>query len=70
MEIVDPHKIGWAILSVVLKPGPVGRQNPTRICLKSAAILGFLLNSILHVGDHLRTDVYGAKKNGFPSMLV
>ena len=32
---------------------------------KAQQYLGVDAINILHVGDHLRTDVYGAKQNGF-----
>ncbi|WP_434566370.1 5-amino-6-(5-phospho-D-ribitylamino)uracil phosphatase YigB [Vibrio chagasii] len=64
---VDPHKIGLGqYFQLILKAGPDGRAKPyPDMFEKAQQHLGFDANNILHVGDHLRTDVYGAKKNGF-----
>lgn len=64
---VDPHKIGLGqYFQLILKAGPDGRAKPyPDMFEKAQQHLGFDASNILHVGDHLRTDVYGAKKNGF-----
>ncbi len=64
---VDPYKIGLGqYFQLILKAGPDGRAKPYPDMFdKAQQYLGFDANNILHVGDHLRTDVYGAKKNGF-----
>ena len=64
---VDPHKIGLGqYFQPILKAGPDGKAKPyPDMFEKAQQHLSFDASNILHVGDHLRTDVYGAKKNGF-----
>ena len=64
---VAPHSIGLGqYFQLILKAGPDGRAKPyPDMFEKAQQHLGFDASNILHVGDHLRTDVYGAKKNGF-----
>ncbi|MEZ8106707.1 5-amino-6-(5-phospho-D-ribitylamino)uracil phosphatase YigB [Vibrio cortegadensis] len=64
---VDPDKIGLGqYFSHVLKAGPDGRAKPyADMFARAVDLLGLPAESILHVGDHLITDVYGAKSNGF-----
>jgi putative hydrolase of the HAD superfamily len=64
---VDPHKIGLGqYFQRILKAGPNGRAKPYPDMFdKAQQYLDVDAINILHVGDHLRTDVYGAKQNGF-----
>ena len=64
---VDPDKIGLSeYFQVVLKAGPDGRAKPEAdLFLKAQQHLNIAPQHILHVGDHLRTDVLGAKNHGF-----
>ncbi|WP_135445478.1 5-amino-6-(5-phospho-D-ribitylamino)uracil phosphatase YigB [Vibrio tasmaniensis] len=64
---VDPHKIGLGqYFQLILKAGPDGRAKPYPDMFdKAQQYLNCDAENILHVGDHLRTDVYGAKTNGF-----
>ena len=64
---VDPHKIGLGhYFQLILKAGPDGRVKPYPDMFdKAQRHLGFDAINILHVGDHLKSDVYGAKQNGF-----
>ncbi|MBW3698548.1 5-amino-6-(5-phospho-D-ribitylamino)uracil phosphatase YigB [Vibrio sp. T187] len=64
---VDPHRIGLACyFQSILKAGPDGRAKPyPDMFLKAKQQLGLPGDAILHVGDHLVTDVQGAKRNGF-----
>jgi putative hydrolase of the HAD superfamily len=52
--------------SLVLKAGPDGRAKPfADMFLKAQQHLDMPACHILHVGDHVVTDVYGAKQHGF-----
>ncbi|MCK6265732.1 5-amino-6-(5-phospho-D-ribitylamino)uracil phosphatase YigB [Vibrio sp. ZSDE26] len=64
---VDVGKIGLEqYFSLVLKAGPDGRAKPDAdLYIKAASFLELAPQSILHVGDHLVTDVAGAKRSGF-----
>ncbi|MDW6002579.1 5-amino-6-(5-phospho-D-ribitylamino)uracil phosphatase YigB [Vibrio mangrovi] len=64
---VDPEKIGLGhYFQRILKAGPDGFSKPyPDLFVKAQRDLGLPSSHILHVGDHLRTDVYGAKMNGF-----
>ncbi|CAH8210915.1 5-amino-6-(5-phospho-D-ribitylamino)uracil phosphatase YigB [Vibrio aestuarianus] len=64
---VDPHRIGLGdYFELILKAGPDGLAKPHPELFDKARIhLALPANSILHVGDHLVTDVQGAKCNGF-----
>ena len=64
---VDPNKIGLGqYFQAILKAGPDGRAKPySDMFVKAQQCLKLPAHHILHVGDHLVTDVYGAKKNGF-----
>ncbi|WED21777.1 5-amino-6-(5-phospho-D-ribitylamino)uracil phosphatase YigB [Vibrio sp. JC009] len=64
---VDPEKIGIAhYFRQVYKAGPDGKAKPFSDMFDlSAAHLKINRENILHVGDHLRTDVCGAKNAGF-----
>lgn len=68
----DPQKIGLGhYFQTVLKAGPDGFAKPFPDLFDRAQhILGVERSSILHVGDHLVTDVYGAWKNGFSSCWI
>ncbi|WP_375751902.1 5-amino-6-(5-phospho-D-ribitylamino)uracil phosphatase YigB [Vibrio sp. HN007] len=64
---VDPNKIGiGGYFKKVYKAGPDGRSKPFSDMFDSSAnYLNLPRENILHVGDHLRTDVMGAKVSGF-----
>lgn len=64
---VDPHKIGLGhYFQQIFKAGPDGLAKPyPDLFDKAQAALQLPAASILHVGDHLITDVQGAKNNGF-----
>lgn len=64
---VDVAKIGLEpYFSAVLKAGPDGYAKPhSELFDKAAQHLNVPKESILHVGDHLVTDVLGAKNSGF-----
>ncbi|WP_146448116.1 5-amino-6-(5-phospho-D-ribitylamino)uracil phosphatase YigB [Vibrio kanaloae] len=64
---VDPHQIGLGqYFQRILKAGPDGRAKPYPDMFdKAQRDLACDAENILHVGDHLRTDVYGAKRSGF-----
>lgn len=64
---VDPHRIGLGdYFELILKAGPDGCAKPYPDLFDKARIhLALPADSILHVGDHLVTDVQGAKCNGF-----
>ncbi len=64
---VDVDKIGLGrYFSLVLKAGPDGRAKPYADMFdKAADFLALPRQQILHVGDHVVTDVAGAKRNGF-----
>jgi len=63
---VDIHKIGLSrYFSKVLKAGADGRAKPHQeMYHKAVQFLELPAKSILHVGDHLITDVHGAKRSG------
>ncbi|MDW6091291.1 5-amino-6-(5-phospho-D-ribitylamino)uracil phosphatase YigB [Vibrio rhizosphaerae] len=64
---VDPHKIGLGhYFQQTLQAGPDGFSKPyPDLFIKAQRMLDLPAGHILHVGDHLKTDVYGAKINGF-----
>lgn len=64
---VDPHKIGLGeYFQLILKAGPDGRAKPyPDMFVQAQQYLNVDADEILHVGDHLITDVQGAKQNGF-----
>lgn len=50
---------------VVLRAGPDGRMKPAPdLFLTLAERLGVALSEILHIGDHINTDVAGAVRSG------
>lgn len=63
----DPDKFGLGhYFQAVLKAGPDGLSKPfPDLFNKAQAMLNIPAGRILHIGDHLRTDVQGAKMNGF-----
>ncbi len=63
----DPSRIGLdKYFKVVLKAGPDGLAKPfPDLFDKAHQILDVPRYTILHVGDHLVTDVMGAKQNGY-----
>lgn len=63
---VDVEKIGLAgYFDVVLRAGPDGLAKPEPdLFAKATRHLGLAPGEILHVGDHLVTDVGGAKRHG------
>ncbi len=64
---VDLDKIGLTpYFQCVLKAGPDGLAKPAAdLFVKAQQFLDLPAENILHVGDHLTTDVYGAKLAGF-----
>lgn len=64
---VDPHRIGIGhYFQAIYKAGPDGRAKPfADMFARSAEFLEIKPMHILHVGDHLQTDVIGAKNAGF-----
>ncbi|MEZ8826700.1 5-amino-6-(5-phospho-D-ribitylamino)uracil phosphatase YigB [Vibrio amylolyticus] len=64
---VDVSKIGLDdYFSLTLKAGPDGKAKPNAdLFSKASAFLSVAPKDILHIGDHLITDVAGAKRNGF-----
>ncbi|WP_234494939.1 5-amino-6-(5-phospho-D-ribitylamino)uracil phosphatase YigB [Vibrio maritimus] len=64
---VNVDKIGLSrYFALVLKAGPDGRAKPFADMFdKAADFLALPRQHILHVGDHVVTDVEGAKRNGF-----
>jgi putative hydrolase of the HAD superfamily len=66
---VDPSRIGLAdYFQVVLQAGKNGRSKPFPDLFQVAQHhLSLPAQSILHVGDDLVTDVYGAMKSGYSS---
>ena len=64
---VDLDKIGLTpYFQQVLKAGPDGSAKPSpEMFRKAQQFLGLPSERILHVGDHLVTDVQGAKRSGF-----
>ena len=63
---VDPQKIGLAgYFSAIYQAGRDGLAKPEADLFERAIHhLGLPPQQILHVGDHLHTDVFGAKKQG------
>ncbi|MFM2588322.1 5-amino-6-(5-phospho-D-ribitylamino)uracil phosphatase YigB [Vibrio sp. TBV020] len=63
---VDVEKIGLApYFSLVLKAGPDGYAKPhCDLFDKARSYLALPAENILHVGDHLVSDVVGAKRSG------
>ncbi|PFG58756.1 putative hydrolase of the HAD superfamily [Vibrio sp. ES.051] len=64
---VDVDKVGLTpYFQSVLKAGPDGLAKPaTDMFIKAQQFLACPAVNILHVGDHLVTDVHGAKSAGF-----
>ncbi|OBT10203.1 2-haloalkanoic acid dehalogenase [Vibrio sp. UCD-FRSSP16_10] len=64
---VDIERIGLQpYFTATLKAGPDGAAKPNSdMFVQAANILQLPAHSILHVGDHLVTDVLGAKASGF-----
>ncbi len=64
---VDLDKVGlMPYFQTVLKAGPDGLAKPAGdMFMKAQQILELPAENILHVGDHLITDVQGAKLAGF-----
>lgn len=64
---VDLDKVGLTpYFQRVLKAGPDGLAKPAQdMFTKAQQILGLPAENILHVGDHIVTDVHGAKTAGF-----
>lgn len=64
---VDVDKIGLSqYFRQVFKAGPDGYAKPYPDMFdKAREVLGLPAQAILHVGDHLITDVQGARQNGF-----
>ncbi|WP_434997305.1 5-amino-6-(5-phospho-D-ribitylamino)uracil phosphatase YigB [Vibrio scophthalmi] len=64
---VDLDRIGLSdYFSLVLKGGRDGYAKPhADMFVKAQQYLAIEARRILHVGDHLNTDVAGAKRNGF-----
>lgn len=64
---VDLDKIGLTpYFQRVLKAGPDGLAKPAAdLFVKAQQFLDLPAENILHVGDHLTTDVHGAKLAGF-----
>lgn len=63
---VDPQQIGLAkYFSAIYQAGRDGLAKPEADLFERAIRhLGIPAQQILHVGDHLRTDVFGAKQQG------
>ncbi|WP_243975390.1 5-amino-6-(5-phospho-D-ribitylamino)uracil phosphatase YigB [Vibrio natriegens] len=64
---VDLDKVGLTLyFKSVLKAGPDGLAKPAGdMFAKAQQILDLPAENILHVGDHIVTDVHGAKLAGF-----
>jgi HAD superfamily hydrolase (TIGR01549 family) len=64
---VDPDQIGLGgYFQKVLKAGADGFSKPyPDLFIKAQRYLDLPSSQILHIGDHMKTDVYGAKVNGF-----
>lgn len=64
---VDVERIGLSgYFTLILKGGRDGHAKPhPDMFVKAQQFLGVDSHSILHIGDHLKTDVAGAKHNGF-----
>ncbi len=69
---VDVNQIGLGkYFDLILKAGPDGRSKPGKDMFVSAAnYLSLPYQQILHVGDHLTTDVSGAKRCGFSACWI
>jgi putative hydrolase of the HAD superfamily len=69
---VDVTKIGLAeYFDLVLKAGPDGRSKPcSDMFITAAKHLGVEHREILHVGDHLISDVNGANRCNFLSCWI
>ncbi|MGR5069930.1 MULTISPECIES: 5-amino-6-(5-phospho-D-ribitylamino)uracil phosphatase YigB [Vibrio] len=64
---VDLDRVGLApFFQSVLKAGPDGQAKPASdLFTKAQQCLDLPAENILHVGDHLLTDIQGAKRAGF-----
>ncbi len=59
------------VFSHILKAGPDGRSKPYPDMFdKAAALLDLPHEKILHVGDHLVTDVEGAVSSGLQACWI
>jgi len=69
---VDPHRIGLGrYFSAVFAAGERYRSKPYGdMFLAARQHLGLPAASILHVGDHLESDVYGALVSGQPAVWL
>ncbi|PWI31891.1 5-amino-6-(5-phospho-D-ribitylamino)uracil phosphatase YigB [Vibrio albus] len=69
---VDPHRIGLGdYFQLILKAGPDGRSKPFADMFSQAAeFLELPPENILHIGDHLKTDVTGALHAGFQACWI
>ncbi len=69
---VDVHQIGLGgYFDLILKAGSDGRSKPCRDMFVTAANhLKLPYHQILHVGDHLISDVSGAKRRGFSACWI
>ena len=69
---VDPSRIGLGdYFQLILKAGPDGRSKPFGDMFRQAThFLGVPPGRILHVGDHLKTDVMGAIHAGFQACWI
>jgi putative hydrolase of the HAD superfamily len=62
----DPDKIGLGdYFQTILRAGADGFSKPhSALFFKAVQYFGLPASGILHVGDHLENDVYGAKQSG------
>jgi len=69
---VDPHKIGLGdYFQLILQAGPDGRSKPfADMFAQTAEFLAIPPAHILHIGDHLKTDVVGALGAGFQACWI
>lgn len=62
---VVPERIGLSQFSLYLRGGEHGRAKPHTALFKSAVqFFNIEPQQLLHIGDHLTTDVYGARQAG------
>lgn len=69
---VDVERIGLSdYFSLILRAGPNGHAKPhADMFTQAQQFLALPREHILHVGDHLTTDVAGAKNNGFQACWI
>ncbi|MFC1237567.1 5-amino-6-(5-phospho-D-ribitylamino)uracil phosphatase YigB [Vibrio sp. F74] len=69
---VDVHEIGLSqYFDLVLKAGPDGRSKPyPDMFLAASDYLDLPQEQILHIGDHLISDVSGSKRCGFSTCWI